>query len=153
MVRRPLNELGRLVEKIRINDETCCWDWVGARGPKGYGLIRSTTGKSPLAHRRSFEAFREPIPEGLELDHLCRNPSCVNPYHLEPVTHRENVLRGKAPPARLAKRDCCARGHDLTDPGNVYRRPSRPNTRQCRTCMRAMQRAYSQRLRRREARA
>lgn len=69
-----------------------CWLWCGTMFG-GYGQY-SHEGKTRKAHRRSYEALVGPIPEGLALDHLCRNPSCVNPAHLEPVTWRENVYRG-----------------------------------------------------------
>lgn len=71
-----------------------CWEWRGYRSPKGYGEYRDATGKRTTAHRISWQLAGHDIPEGLTLDHLCRNRGCVNPDHLEPVTNRENVMRG-----------------------------------------------------------
>lgn len=73
---------------------TPCWIWQRNLTTLGYGL-HIWAGTRRLAHRVVFEATRGPIPEGLQLDHLCRNPSCVNPDHLEPVTNAENQRRGK----------------------------------------------------------
>src|SRR5260221_14462809 len=71
-----------------------CWEWQGYTNNHGYGQFRPTKGDRRFAHRFSYELFRAPIPTGLVIDHLCRNPRCVNPDHLEPVTERENMLRG-----------------------------------------------------------
>lgn len=70
-----------------------CWLWVGHRQPFGHGRF-TVNGKGVLTHRYSYELLVGDIPRGLDLDHLCRNPPCVNPAHLEPVTHRENCIRG-----------------------------------------------------------
>ena len=74
-----------------------CWIWTGAsvnsRGPR-YGTYRLSNGKAKKAHRMIYESLKGLIPVGLELDHLCRNTLCVNPEHLEPVTHKVNVQRG-----------------------------------------------------------
>lgn len=85
-----------LEERYKVDDVTGCWVWQMYCDDLGYGRIR-VSGDDPapmLAHRHVYEVMRGPIPDGLALDHLCRNPSCVNPDHLEPVTHRENLQRG-----------------------------------------------------------
>ena len=77
---------------------TGCWIWTGATLNEGYGKIgvgRRGEGHR-LAHRIMYELLRGPIPDGKELDHLCRFPRCINPWHLEPVTRSENQLRGYA---------------------------------------------------------
>ena len=70
-----------------------CWEWVGRTGKDGYGSVGAAR-NSRLAHRVSYEWWMGDIPDGLEIDHLCRNRACVRPDHLEPVTHMENVRRG-----------------------------------------------------------
>jgi hypothetical protein len=101
----------------------------------GYGhRYMKWLGKVLLAHRVSYELVKGPIPEGLHLDHLCRTPLCVNPDHLEPVTHRENLLRGNTFAARNAAKTHCVQGHELT-PDNLYLRKDRIG-RMCMTCRR-----------------
>lgn len=82
--------------------ETPCWIWLGAINDMGYGQFRRD-GRGIYAHRASFERRFGPIPDGLELDHLCRVPACMNPDHLEPVSHVTNVRRGAS--ARLTAAD------------------------------------------------
>jgi len=86
------------------------------------------------AHRYSYEAFVGPIPEGLTLDHLCRVRNCVNPEHLEPVSLKENLLRGDSSPAHNARKTHCMRGHALSG-DNLYINPG-TGYRACRTCLR-----------------
>lgn len=88
---RPIAE--RLMLR-RVVDDGGCWNWPGARTRKGYGQIRLAEGRTSYTHRESYMAFVGPIPEGLEIDHLCRNRGCFNPDHLEPVTPGENARRG-----------------------------------------------------------
>lgn len=111
--------------------EAGCWEWVGARNPLGYGYLHLNQVKT-MAYRHVYQLERGPIPEGADLDHLCRNPSCVRPDHLEPVTHRENVLRGTGASARNARKTHCSKGHEFTA-ANTGR--SRRGVRFCRTCM------------------
>jgi hypothetical protein len=107
-----------------------CWGWRGK--PDRLGYCRFWDGKRrPYAHHFSYELHFGSIPSHLEPDHLCRNPSCVNPYHLEAVTHRVNTLRGESPLAKQARQTHCKRGHPLSgDNLHVYR-----TRRICRTCM------------------
>jgi hypothetical protein len=107
-----------------------CWDWVAGKLSSGYGSFR-TGNRAHVAHRYAYEALIGPIPDGLQLDHLCRNRSCVNPDHLEVVTQRVNLARGVSPPAINARKTHCSRGHEFTDE-NTYRSPD--GYRGCRTC-------------------
>lgn len=120
--------------------ETPCVEWEGGKDRDGYGQISATVrGRRTTlrAHRVSYEKHIGPIPVGLTLDHLCRNRGCVNPKHLEPVTNRENVLRGQGPAAVNARRTHCVHGHEFT-PENTYTyvNESYPHGRRvCRTCI------------------
>jgi hypothetical protein len=88
-----------------------CWLWTGAKS-RGYGSFRHPF--SPLPHRVSYRMLVGEIPEGHEIDHLCRNTLCVRPDHLEPVTPRVNVLRSGNVAAHYAARDECKWGHPFS---------------------------------------
>jgi hypothetical protein len=118
-----------LVSRVYI-DRNGCWLWAGGILPGGYGHVPDGRGE-PLAHRLSWITFRGPIPEGLHLDHLCRVRSCIRPSHLEPVTMRENILRGTSPSAENAIKTHCPRGHAY-DGDNLQITPR--GFRHCRTC-------------------
>lgn len=98
----------RLFPRIEVGD---CWVWLGNRERHGYGMV-TINNKGRLVHRVLWEHLVGAIPSGLELDHLCRNPSCCNPDHLEPVTHAENVRRGFSGPATRAYHRRRAQGGD-----------------------------------------
>lgn len=85
------DEESRFRAKVTEDPDTGCWEWTAHRTRLGYG--RFYAGRYVQASRWSFEFFRGPIPDGLEIDHLCRNRACVNPDHLEPVSHAENCRR------------------------------------------------------------
>ena len=88
-----------------------CWVYNGNRTDFGYGMVSRPHGQTPTyAHRAVYEALVGPIPKGMHIDHLCRNPSCCNPLHLEVVTVQENVLRGK----KRALPTHCPQGHEYT---------------------------------------
>lgn len=125
-----------------------CWNWIAGTNHYGYGSYRTNRESGSFAaqaHRYAYETLVGPIPDGLTLDHLCRNPRCVNPDHLEPVTRGENVLRGNAPSAlhargercggcsscRNAAKTHCKRGHELQG-DNLY--VAKNGMRSCRRC-------------------
>lgn len=114
-----------------------CWVWTAAT-VKGYGRFALAGMPGALAHRVSYTITRGPIPDGLTLDHLCRNRACVNPDHLEPVTVQVNTLRGEAVSARAARATHCPQGHPY-DAENTWMEKGRK--RHCRTCNRDRQRA------------
>jgi hypothetical protein len=110
-----------------------CWIWGGALNINGYGAFR-TSGPNPKnvrVHRFAYELLVGPIPEGLELDHLCRMRPCCNPAHLEPVPGRINTLRGENFSAKNAQKTACPQGHEYTDE-NTYVAPN--GWRQCAKC-------------------
>lgn len=117
----------------RLDKWTCksgdCWIWIGYRTKLGYGVICAGP-KNRFAHVVSYELAKGKVPEGLELDHQCDFPPCVNPDHLKPMTHHENLRKHH-------KKDCCNRGHKLT-PENTYQWVRNKKTglvaRKCRKC-------------------
>lgn len=128
----------------RVDASGDCWEWTGAT-VKGYGAVRIKR-RLWYAHRFAYELLVGPIPQGLELDHLCRNLPCVNPDHLEPVTHAENMRRGSQRGGRVLaalnrSKTHCPRGHPYDEASTaVYR-----GQRHCRLCLRARARAYQER--------
>ena len=118
----------------RVEKSTGCWIWRGSVGVWGYGQFQPRRGRNLRAHRVAWELIRGPIPQGLVLDHLCRNKLCVNPDHLEPVTNRVNTLRGVGPSAMNAAKTECKHGHPFIAENT---RIDHKGKRVCRTCDRA----------------
>lgn len=144
--RAPRRDLASDEERLwsgAVEDENGCWVWGRSITDKGYGTITGEGGANLKAHRVAYELTRGPIPTGLELDHLCRNRACINPEHLEPVSHRENVLRGMAPTSANAVKTHCPRGHEY-DAKNT--RQTNTGGRRCRACHRenSLSRYYQQ---------
>ena len=109
-------------------EESGCWLWTGFIDRKGYGVIGVGGRKLSKVHRYSYERFVGPVPNGLQLDHLCRVRHCANPQHLEPVTARENVVRGNAARPQITH---CKHGHEFSE-RNTYINPK--GNRECRKC-------------------
>ena len=138
--------LDRFETKYMPEPNTGCWLWMAGIDSDGYGQMRVDRGDGAIplkAYRIAFNLFRGPVPQGKELDHLCRTPLCVNPAHLEPVTHRENILRGLKNRASINFRKThCLNGHPF-DVENTY--IWRNRKRACKTCSRISSRRRYQR--------
>jgi hypothetical protein len=130
-----VNGMQRYWPKVRALPNGC-WLWTGRIDRDGYGRIG---GK--LAHRVGYERLIGPIPDGLTIDHLCRNRPCVYPAHLEPVSQRVNTLRGVSPSAVNARKTHCSAGHGF-DERNTYLHSRR---RACRQCNSEAARRYEER--------
>lgn len=130
----------RLQRKIVVDPGTACWWWTGTPTLYGYGRVWVEGISSSNAHRVVYTLLVGTIPDGLVIDHLCRNKLCVNPRHLEPVTQGENVRRGDA----TIRQTHCQRGHELTDE-NI--KPVTGKRGRCRECVRIDGRAYYARKR------
>jgi hypothetical protein len=137
--------IDRFAEKIALTD-TGCIEWLATTNGLSYGTFRldpSEGSRRVYAHRWSYEYHVGPVPDGLHIDHLCRNRACVNPDHLEPVTLVENVLRGTGWAAVNANKSHCAKGHAFSAE-NTYTNPSN-GQRKCRACARIRDRARAPR--------
>lgn len=118
-----------------------CWLWMGATAGSGYGHL-GWCGEWFLTHRIAYQAVVGDIPDGCEIDHLCRVPLCCNPEHLEAVSHAVNVRRGVSPWADKRRQTHCKNGHEFTSSNTIVRRNG---TRECRTCKRTHARESARR--------
>ena len=130
MSRKPIPIETRLWSKVDKSAPGGCWNWTGLT-LRGYGQIAESGGvakrpKRHRVHRLVYQMLIAPIPDGLVIDHLCRNTVCVNPAQLEPVTDRVNLLRGRTLAAANAKKTHCKQGHPF-DETNTYHYISRGN--------------------------
>lgn len=123
----------RFNAKWELEPGGSCWLWIASKFRNSYGQFRDEALKTVGAHQFSFRHFKGPIPEGLQIDHLCRVRHCVNPDHLEAVTCRENLLRGATITAEHAAKTHCPQGHPY-DGENTYHYEG---TRGCLKCRRS----------------
>jgi hypothetical protein len=121
----------RFWAKVNKDGPGGCWLWTAGKNGNGYGAFNIRKGLNRGAHRVSYEALVGPIPDGLDLDHLCRVRACVNPAHLEAVTRQVNLLRGKTIVAAEAARTSCPKDHQY-DESNTYLQGSHRSCKICR---------------------
>lgn len=136
------DELERFWSKVDKHGPNGCWVWTAGTFSSGYGSFW-LKGRMRHAHRVAWHWMRGPVPEGMTLDHLCRNRACVNPDHLEPVTHQVNILRGVGASAQHARKTHCPQGHAYDEANTEWY----GNRRRCITCRREHQRrAYREKV-------
>lgn len=139
-----------IAKKIRVNHDTECWEWQGARAGDGWDTGKGYAtcwweGRQQGGHRVTYTILVGPIPAGLTIDHTCRVTYCVNPAHMYPVTQRVNNERSTSPTAQNAAKTHCAKaGHPL-DGENLYIRPDGSGQRDCLICRRGRTAASRQR--------
>lgn len=126
--------LDRLLRRC-VTTESGCLEWTGCLNSRGYGVI-GADGTRQLAHRVSYELQVGPIPDGLQIDHVCRNKRCVNPEHLEPVTAQENTRRRPD-----VNKTHCVHGHEMTDANTIVKQRANGRVeRNCRKCFNTQRR-------------
>jgi hypothetical protein len=135
----------RFWSRIVVADDGC-WHWLGAKTWHGYGVVRWQGNENARVHRVIHELLVGVIPEGLQIDHLCRVRHCVNPAHMELVTSRENTMRGEGPTAANSRKTHCSEGHEFTPENTIQR------ARGWRGCVRCQRQAEARSYERRKAR-
>jgi hypothetical protein len=136
----PAIRFWRFVEKTKT-----CWLWCGGIAGRGYGYFATPPLRHVYAHRFSYELAHGEIPDGLTIDHLCRNKLCVNPAHLEAITNQENNRRGNSATALNSRKTHCPLGHPLFG-DNLQPAALRKGKRECRICCNAQANARYYRL-------
>lgn len=136
IAKQPFDPYIRFVSSVRSGDGGC-WVWARTLNNKGYGVF-GANGSTTYAHRWAYEQFVGPIPDGLELDHLCRNRACANPAHLEAVTHQVNQSRGY-----WGRKTHCPQGHPYDEANTAYYGKGRT----CMECNRQRVRRFNARQR------
>lgn len=128
-IRRNIPAIRRFAKFVAYDSKTSCWNWTGTKIRKQYGTFKYD-GKTVKAYRWIYEYCLDRIPDNMTIDHLCSNPSCVNPLHLKIASIRDNVLRGNCPPAKNARKSHCKNGHEFTEDNLV----GNGSKRRCRIC-------------------
>lgn len=135
--------LSRLMSCVKVDTKSKCWLWQGYLEKNGYGRL-SVGHKRQWAHIHFYNLIVGPVPDGLELDHLCRNHACVNPAHLEPVTHKENMRRSPFTACHIHRaKTHCPQGHPYSGSNLV----EWGGFRYCRTCQNEYKKQYKLRKR------
>lgn len=132
-MRRPRSQpitLDWLLSQCVPEPNSGCWIWLKALDSKGYGNLCVGARKFIGAHRLAYQLHTGRDCDGLDIDHRCRVRSCINPLHLEAVSHRENMLRGDTLAAKLARRTVCPKGHLLSGE-NLFQTDKFRRCRQC----------------------
>jgi len=136
----------RFWSKVAQVGNVCeCWPWVASRTRGGYGMFRLSSAGMVLAHRQAYKFHFGSIPDGMHLDHLCRDRACCNPFHLEPVTQAENSHRGNYSESgrHVAARTHCPSGHPYDEKNTHVSSSARQKKhRQCRECAKLNARRY-----------
>ena len=126
----------------KVDKTDSCWNWMGYKN-KGYGRFRLDK-NLVLSHRFAYELVKGKIPTNKQIDHLCKNPSCVNPEHLEAVTQQENMRRSFCISTINAKKTHCPKGHELKG-DNLTNYPLRRGYRECKICTKKYMKEYYER--------
>ena len=124
----------RFMSHVIPEPNSGCWLWEAQVSKEGYGRFHTAEGKQGWSHRISYELFKGAIPEGLHLDHICRNRICCNPEHLEPVTPTENCFRGESHIPKNKIKTHCKNGHEFNDKNTYWFSYRETMHRKCRAC-------------------
>lgn len=132
----------RFWSKVELKESgliTDCWEWTACKDNDGYGRLYVSKNKNILPHRLSYELFNNKISKNKEIDHLCSNPSCVNPAHLESVTHKENLERSNNIGLHLKSKKECPKGHPYSGDNLTI---DNAGSRRCRICRNSQSKIY-----------
>lgn len=128
-------------------EPTNCWMWEGGYNSNGYPRYHSRKGLGTIPYRISWTLLEGEIPAGYHLDHLCRNPGCVRPSHLEPVAPRTNAIRSSNPTGINHRKTHCSRGHEFSEENTIW---DSKGHRRCRICSRMANTEWARKKREKE---